>query len=281
MTIAPPELAPGRYEGIHIDAYHRELPGVSKTRLDWIHRSPEHFQEFLKRPPQPTNAMNFGNAFHAALLEPTRFLREYAIRPDCRKGSKEHVAWQARHPDVIEIIHKEGLLLHGMLGSARSLDLVHYMLHQGAIEVTYLWKDQRTGELCKCRPDVYLAPDGVVVDVKSAADASEAEFARQTHNLRYHVSAALTTDGMNAVLGDGAVVSFVCLVIEKAPPYVVQAYELGPDQLALGRQEYREDLATLAECRRIGRWPGYGDGTIRPLPLVPWAAKRIRMVEQT
>ena len=46
----------------------RAVPALSR-----LLRSPAHYVEYLARPPEPTPAMQFGSAFHAALLEPERY----------------------------------------------------------------------------------------------------------------------------------------------------------------------------------------------------------------
>jgi len=42
-------------------------------------RSPAHFQEYVTNPPEPSAAMAFGTAVHAAVLEPAAFASDYAM----------------------------------------------------------------------------------------------------------------------------------------------------------------------------------------------------------
>lgn len=82
-------MQPGIYDGISNADYHGG-PGVSKSLLDLVRRSPVHCKERLNRaandneaPPAATPAQMIGTAFHALLLEPKEFMKDYclALRP--------------------------------------------------------------------------------------------------------------------------------------------------------------------------------------------------------
>jgi exodeoxyribonuclease VIII len=73
-------MKPGIYSDVPNDVYHSG-PGISKSGLDLIHRSPLHFQ-FARTAANenaraPTPAQALGTAFHALLLEPEAFARDY------------------------------------------------------------------------------------------------------------------------------------------------------------------------------------------------------------
>lgn len=73
-------LSPGAYDSLSNAEYHSG-PGTSKSGLDIIHRSPMHFA-FAKSAANdnaPTAAQSFGSAFHALVLEPQVFVREYCL----------------------------------------------------------------------------------------------------------------------------------------------------------------------------------------------------------
>lgn len=79
-AISEPEnrpVAPGIYQ-FPAESYHRG-PGVSKSNLDLIHRSPA-LLEWSRRAPvdeDARTAVNTGSALHTLLLEPERFAAEY------------------------------------------------------------------------------------------------------------------------------------------------------------------------------------------------------------
>lgn len=144
---------------------------------------------------------------------------------------------------------------------------------RGRAEQSFYWVDLQTGELLRCRPD-YLTHCGIVVDLKTTRDASPDGFASSIQNYRYDVQHPFYLDGIAAAIEQGkldrpAPRSFVFVGQEKEPPYSVGVYWLDPEDVELGRLEYRADLARLAECRTADRWPGYGDD-VQMISLKAW-----------
>lgn len=77
-------MKPGVYEGIPNADYHGG-PGISKSGLDLIHRSPMHYKAVIDsaNDNQPTAAQAIGTAAHCLILEPAEFPKLYclALRP--------------------------------------------------------------------------------------------------------------------------------------------------------------------------------------------------------
>lgn len=73
-------MTPGVYDNITNEQYHGG-PGISKSGLDLIHRSPMHyhFATTAANDNQPTPAQAIGTAFHALLLEPALFAQTYCL----------------------------------------------------------------------------------------------------------------------------------------------------------------------------------------------------------
>ena len=73
-------IQPGIYADIPNDAYHAG-PGISKTGLDLFHRSPFHLHAIKSGmfPKPETKSQYIGRAFHAVVLEPDVFAREYCL----------------------------------------------------------------------------------------------------------------------------------------------------------------------------------------------------------
>jgi hypothetical protein len=125
-----------------------------------------------------------------------------------------------------------------------------------------------TGELCRCRPDLYREDLGIIVDVKSTASAHPDAFARSVVNYGYHAQEAFYSDGWRS-LGK-PVDGFVFLAWEKKAPFAYAVYELPPSIVEEGRALMREALETYAECVKAERWPGYGEG-VQELSFKRWA----------
>lgn len=150
---------------------------------------------------------------------------------------------------------------------------------EGVAEASAYWTDETTGELCRCRPDWWLKR-GILVDLKSTEDASEEAFAKSVQKYRYHVQHPWYFDGMTAAHDAGHFPegwarprAFVFVVVEKSEPYAVAVYKLGFEDVEIGRSQARDNLDTLAECRRTDTWPGYSD-KITTLSLPDWYLRK-------
>lgn len=134
---------------------------------------------------------------------------------------------------------------------------------EGEAEMSCYWTDEKTGLLCRVRPD-FWRNDDIVVDLKTTRDASPDGFPKSIAQFRYHVQEAFYTDGIEQAIKQGNVArkkprAFVFVVVEKVAPFAVAVYRLDSESVDIGRREYREDLDRFAECKASDTWPGYGD----------------------
>lgn len=261
-------MKPGIYFDLPNEAYHSG-PGISKSGLWTIsQQSPAHYR-FGER--EQKNHFDFGEACHLAILQPELFEQRVYRGPDDRRGNK----WK----DAAEWCAGEGrlLLTSGDYDSVMTIrDAVHADQWISAIitggkpliEASGYWTDPATGELCRCRPDLYREDLGIIVDVKSTVSAHPDAFARSVVNYGYHAQEAFYSDGWRS-LGK-PVDGFVFLAWEKKAPFAYAVYELPPSIVEEGRALMREALETYAECVKAERWPGYGEG-VQELSFKRWA----------
>ncbi len=151
----------------------------------------------------------------------------------------------------------------------------------GQAELSVYWTDRETGILCRCRPD-FFRNDGVVVDLKTALDASLDGFERSVEKWRYHVQAAFYLDGIRAARAAGADITepqgFIFVAVEKTAPFAVGVYHIDAQAIEIGRRKYREDLTKYAECVSTGKWPAYSD-KIESISLPAWVLRREEIEE--
>lgn len=150
----------------------------------------------------------------------------------------------------------------------------------GKAELSVYWRDEETGLLLRCRPDLWVGD--IVMDIKTTEDASESAFERTVEKWAYHVQAAFYLDGTKAaieqsggVLPEGLKIPkhFMFGPVEKKPPHLTAAYVLSPAVIEIGRREYRKNLATLAECLRTDEWPGHPQ-EVRVIELPAWRMRQ-------
>jgi len=244
--------------------YHAD-PAVSASHLHAVANSPYHyFSKFLAphRPPSvQTAAMKLGSLTHCAVLEPDELAKRYGIcLPRNTKAGKEMAAeMEASGIEAVTASEMEQAM--AMAASVRSHQAAAALLRDGKAEQSFWWDDAATGLRCKCRPDWYNGT--TIVDLKTTTDASPKGFAKSVAQWRYHVQ-------QNHYLAGTFAERFVFIAVEKTYPYAVGVYELDETAALHGETERRNNLQTIADCRAISEWPGYGN-TIQPLSLPSWS----------
>ena len=263
---------------LSIEEYHSG-PGVSKSNLDLIARSPAHYKAAMALDEDEKKAMVFGSAFHTMTLEPEKFDSGFAVSPEGldrrTKAGKETFARFEMEAVGKRIIDAKTLEdVQAMAKSVYSHPLAGSLTRGGTAEQSIFWEPAVVeGVLSKCRPDfVKQLADGryVVVDLKSTEDARPFAFERSAWKFRYHVQAAYYWDGCTEAFCR-APDAFVFVAVEKKPPYAVAVYEASIDMMNAGRAEYHADLMTFRRCELSGEWPAY-PVEIQKLMPPKWAA---------
>lgn len=245
--------------------YHAH-PAIGKSGLDLMARSPAHFRYQAAK--EPTRNMTIGTATHMAILEPDRFAAEFVTLPDGvdRRSSAYKEAAAARGADNV-LTRSEADRIDGMAAAVRANKWAVELLAAGRPEVSVFADDPVTGVRCKVRPD-FLTAGGVIVDLKTTADASDEGFGKSVANYRYHVQAAYYADVYRWATGEGAP-PFRFLVVESDLPHGCTIMTLPDDVTEYGRRLYRRDLNLYAACLENNEWPGI-PGIPHTLPLPPW-----------
>jgi len=279
--------------GLTIEQYHGG-PGISKSGLDDISRSPAHYYALHldpRRPPEKERAGQLeGNLAHCAVLEPGEFTRRYITLPpdapprptDAMRNAKApsessvaRVAWwdafgaAAAGKQIISSEQYEVAMRQAE--SIRRLPEISAALAIGEPEASVYWTDPDTGVLCRCRPD-WAHPVGetgvILIDVKTFSSASPEEFRRQVARKRYHVQDAWYRDGYQVASGR-EVLAFIFATVETEWPYAASALCIDADGVQQGRRDYRRDVNRYAKCMGANEWPGY-EG-IAEVSLPRWA----------
>ena len=245
--------------------YHAD-PAISASHLHAVAASPYHYWSRFLAPDRPpsvqTAAMKLGSLTHCAVLEPDELLAgRYGIAPDRRTNAGKAVAAEMEAAGIEAVTAPEMEQALAMAASVRSHQAAAALLRDGKAEQSFWWDDIQTGLRCKCRPDWYNGT--TIVDLKTTTDASPKGFAKSVAQWRYHVQ-------QNHYLAGTFAERFVFIAVEKQYPFCVGVYELDETAALHGEAERRNNLQTIADCRAISEWPGYGN-TIQPLSLPNWA----------
>jgi hypothetical protein len=251
--------------GLHLrvpfDKY-AAIDAINFSRLKEMRRSPKHYRHRLTNPLQ-SQPLTLGAAAHTAVLEPHRFLAEYAlwdertdsgsVRP--RRG-KAWEAFEAGHAGRRIVKADEYYMAMAMRDAVRGDPDAARYLSKGYPEASMVWADKETDRVCKGRVDWLTNVDGcdVLVGLKTARDCRGLPFGNAAGRLGYHLQWGFYFDGYVAVTG--RLPKMIEIVVESFAPHDVAVYIIPAEVVEVGRDEYRRLLLALGECERTNRWPG-------------------------
>ena len=264
-------VEPGIYPDITNEAYHSGA-GLSKSDLDQIHRSPAHFRASCEMVEGETSeALIMGSAFHCAVLEPERFEKEYTVAPVFNRrtkvGKQAYDEWNAENGTKYPLTTEQMVIVRKMRESVManpiSRKLVEMTQHETSIYADF------DGVLCKCRPDGWSSDENLLIDLKSAKDASANGFSKAVAVGRYHVQDAWYRSVIERLTGERQE-AFYFIACEKEPPFAMAIYQLDPIAQDAGYRAAMEDLETFRHAVKTGNWGAY-PRNIQSLSLPRWA----------
>jgi CRISPR/Cas system-associated exonuclease Cas4 (RecB family) len=260
---------PGYYTDLPMSEYHKSSTGISKSSLTKLMNGSPKKYRFWRDKPSPTSAaLAFGTLAHQLILEPEDFYKENQVTELLRSGTK---AWKAEEEESGKnlVKEKEWNELHQIRRSIENHSLGKRLIDgEGEVESTSIWEDEKTGLILKCRPDKIARKLGIVVDIKTSRDIRPQSFIRDASKLHYHLSSAMTLEGLRANAQDFN--EYVFLVIEKEAPFEVAIYMNDEEAIKRGLAEMRATLELLRRHETSDYWPGIADDTILDLPLPKW-----------
>lgn len=268
-------IAPGIYHDMSNEQYHSG-PGVSKSQLDDVAESPATYiwRKNAQVDTEKLQALDMGTALHCLLLEPHEFNSRFIKAPDFNRRTKDGKAEEAEFlkncadtgKTVIEYEdHRKLMLMRDSVmahpDASRLLEL------EGYSEASIYWKDNETGELCRCRPDRMLRNHPIILDVKKVDDMGR--FERHVEEFRYHVQNAMYCDGYANQFGEQPEFYFIAVSSSiECGRYPVRVRPLDPGWIADGHDLYRRDLNTFHQCRINNEWHD-----LKPLIRPLWARR--------
>jgi hypothetical protein len=259
------EKSPADYFGV--DA-------ISVSKMKKLKASPLHYKEAEEV--IETDAMLFGSAYHCYILEPDKFKDQYYIFDDSvvcgaliAKGAKspratnDYKAWKEGELSFADgkiLIEKADFnKLDAMKSRLFSHPYAKMLLTNGEPEVGLSGTIQTSaGEInVKLKPDYIKSVKHIIVDLKTAADASLDGFTKAAADRDYHIQAAFYSDMLELMNGDNRAQTFVFIAQEKVKPYAFNLFECSPQFIGQGRYEYEMLLQLYKYCLDSDKWPGY------------------------
>lgn len=254
------------------DAAYHAIDGASASRMKAMRRSPAHMLAMNSSSRSP--ALEFGTAFHTAVLEPFSFDELYYQLPEGidRRTSAGKAVYQTMLDTNIGktcLSSADWSAIKGMTDAVMAQPVVCDMLQSRTeTEVSLFWES--LGCPCKARIDAYSLEHRAIIDLKTTQDASRDAFSRSVAQFGYHIQAAWYMSAMRLAGFD--VETMVFVAVEKSAPFGVACYTLDDQAIAEGEREIARLMPMYANCRATGNWEGY-DPTIQTISIPRWAIR--------
>jgi hypothetical protein len=262
------------YERLPFDKY-RQLPGLHASSLKHALVSPLQYQHAELNDWPDNDTFRAGRAAHTAILEPNRFLAEYAQweteRADGTKRIRRGNEWdefQAVNAGKTILTPKQYETAVELRDIVRDHPVAGPLVKGvGRNELSLRWKHPTKGVDCKGRID--RATASAIIDIKTTNDPGPNAFGRIAANLKYAMQCAFYRAGAEAC-GLGRLPFKIIAVGSKAPHDVV-VYDVGEDILLQGLDDCERAIDLVIACREKQSWPGQAVDHALPLLLPAWA----------
>lgn len=213
--------------------YYSDTTMITNSMLGKLKKSPQHLQMYLDGKQEETQALNFGSAFHLAILEPEKAEEQIAVYPGKTRRGKEWDAFKEENHDKIVLSMSEYETLAGMRMSISSNEEVMEIIRQSDKEVVAKWVDEETGISCKGRAD--MVGKNFVADLKTTQNVELEAFRYSCLKYGYNRQAAFYLDGFGK-----EEFHFIC--VEKEAPYRIGLFSTSESFINSGRVEYKRLL---------------------------------------
>ena len=265
-------------EGMHDitnEQYHGS-EGVSRSALWTFKELPQkYWYQYLSgnyERPKESEAYLIGNMLHTKLLEPQLFDEQFYIMPKTNRTTKQGKIDYANALACAEgksLVNEEQFTsVMQMHDSLANEQVVIDVLGEAKFEKSIFWRDEETGIMCKCRPDIWNDP--VCADLKTTEDASPKGFQSSAMKFGYFLQAAMLYEGLKSIGMPFEAFLFIC--VEKKKPYSGGMYLLDDAALQHGLYVFHLLLRRFAACQRSNDWPGYG---VRSLTIPKYATMEL------
>lgn len=255
---------PITFEKLPFEKY-RELPGEHSSALRRALISPLEYYWHKKNEREDTDTLRIGRAVHTATLEPLQFLREYVLWEYGRRAGKDWEKFETEHAGKTILKPEQYDPVTAMAEAIRAHPEAGPLVSgAGRNELSLQWR-HKSGALCKARIDRLCS---ALIDIKTASDITPYGFSAAANKYGYFAQLAFYADGAKAA-GLG-VFPVKIVAVQKKAPHDVCVFDIGDDELAVGREQYERAIGIIAECKKTGVWPGMAPKAV-PLKLPAWA----------
>lgn len=238
---------------VEAELYHSTPNTISHSSMIHLLRSPQHYRVYLDGP-RDDSTPNLGTAFHSAVLEPHKFINDYKVYLQTRKGA----AWEEfskQFQGKMILTQKE---MTSVLGMKKALtDFTDFPIQKGfelgKAEQSIFWIDPETGVQCRIRVD-NLTPS-VIWDLKSTNDSRPESIVHQVVRMHYDLEAGMYVEGVKRFTGKS--LPFIFVFVEDAQPHGVWMHTAGATMIENGYRKFRRGTRAFATLKATNNWHCY------------------------
>lgn len=268
-------------------AYHGDKTAVSKSQLARMAICPKYFKWCEENPPEQSDEMVVGSAFHKLVLEPQDFGTEFVVMPTIDKrtksGRETYEVFLSQTQGRQVITQEQYATICGMRDSIYENRYAVALL-KGEHEKSMYGMDELTGEIIKTRPDCFrLINNGseksmIITDLKSCRSAQDDDFTRDAFKFHYDLQAYMYSKNASDIFGIPMEnISFVFIAVEKKPPYLLNVVQVDEYVLQHGEARFREYVGMYHRARTTDNWWGLNGehNATKVLTLPTYLAKNL------
>ena len=274
-ALMPAPEADGLYEDVAEADYHAwnaMSQSLLKPMLEG--RTPAHVKWAATHPGGETDTQRFGSALHVKVLTPELYEEKVTVSPTFGRKKDEQAAkaqWWADNIGKTVITASQANMVEAMAKAVWEHPAASELLTaDGPTEVSGI---VRLGDMpCKFRMDKWVGDLGLILDLKSTADAALPAFEKSVLNYGYYVQAAWYTHMAEQLGLEPRAFALICA--EKEAPWLCAVRNIPPEIIRYGWEMLEPHVELIQECFRTDDWPGYPD-EIEDVQLPPWEMRKV------
>lgn len=254
--------------------YYHSLPSINSSKIADAFQSAAFYNwkhNLKKIAEEHSDALEFGQAMHTALLEPDIFKSKKVILPDfgdqrSPTNREKKQKFFAQLPEgAITLTEQDAETITEMLKVLLGHAKIPNMLNAGISELSAFWSED--GVDYRARADYISQKNKLLIDYKTTKDASVEGFAREVIKYNYQLKMAHYKRGFEM---NGFKIEEVSIIAqEKKPPYHVNVFYLDPYFLECGEEDRQIGIKRIIEGNKNGNWIGYTE-EIKHLTAPSW-----------
>ena len=273
VTAAHPKNTSASLLELSPDEYHALDAFSSSAAETTIARSVGHARVGYRK--VPTKAMESGDIIHRLLLGKGK---DYQVvqASDWRTKAAQAQRDAARAQGLVPVLTEDFERLNVAAENIRCQLADRGIILDGRSEQAITWTEHTEfGDVpCKALFDHVWPEQGIIIDLKTTADASPSAVERTAENLGYGIQRAAYTRALTALdPGLAGRVAFAFVFCEIEEPYAINICEPDGVFAELGERRWWRAVTEWARCLRDGKWPTYGTA-VNPISAPAWALAR-------